>query len=138
MKPFCLVIFLALASSLPAADLPTVTLEHLYYLQARGERVRKLKPDEMIEYCLAQKIGGSGFEQLYTQISTYRAELTKLIVIGEVSDTDQHVQSIKKYLDAYSRLLQDEVLKVQNGIIREGQIATDALQNIARAQQAAR
>jgi len=36
-----------------AADLPTVSVEHLYYLVSRGERVGKLRADEMVDYCIA-------------------------------------------------------------------------------------
>jgi hypothetical protein len=83
MKTY-LLIALFLSATLHAADLPTVTVEHLYYLQARAERVRKFKPDEMIDYCIAQKIGGTAFENLYAQLFTLRIDLTKLLRVEEV------------------------------------------------------
>ena len=125
---------LLLASSLNAADLPTVTVEHLYYLQARAERVRKFRPDDMIEYCIAQKIGGTAFENLYSQLFTMRIDLTKLLKVEEVLPTDPRVVTLNKTVEAYSRLLRDEAEKVERGIVHEGQVATDTLNAIGRAQ----
>ena len=125
---------LLLATALNAADLPTVTVEHLYYLQARAERIRRLKPEEMIEYCIAQKIGGSAFENLYSQLFNMRIDLTKLLKVEEVLLTDPRVVTLNKTSDAYSTLFRDEARKVQNGIVHEGQVATDTLTAIARAQ----
>ena len=125
---------LLFATALNAADLPTVTVEHLYYLQARAERVRKFKPDEMIEYCIAQKIGGTSFENLYSQLFTMRIDLLKLLRIEEVLPTDPRVVTLKKTSEAYTPLLREEAQKVQNGIVHEGQVATDTLTAIARAQ----
>ena len=117
-----------------AADLPTVTIEHLYYLHARAERVRVLKPDEMIDYCLAQKIGGRAFEDLYAQLFTMRIELTKLLRVEEVSPQDPRVLTLNKTHEEYSKLLREEAKKVQNGVVREGQVAADAMEAIANAQ----
>lgn len=134
MKKLWLAIALLFATPLYAVDLPTVTVEHLYYLQTRAEHVRKFKPDEMIDYCVAQKIGGAGFEYLYSQLFNVRIELAKLIVIGEAESTDPRVVSLNKTRDAYSLLLQEEAQRVQYGIVLEGQIASDTLQTITRAQ----
>ena len=134
MKPHLLLIALLFSATLEAADLPTVTVEHLYYLEARAARVRKFKPDEMIEYCLAQKIGGAAFEALYVQLFTMRLDLTKLLKVEEVQNTDPRVVTLNKTHEAYTALLREESLKVQNGLIREGQVATDTLTAIARAQ----
>src|SRR5688572_13969880 len=90
--------------TLRAADLPTVTVEHLYYLQARGERIQKVKADEMIEYCIAQKIGGSAFEGLYSQLFMMRIELTKLLRVEEVQQNDPRVVALNKTRDAYNSL----------------------------------
>jgi hypothetical protein len=134
MKSFLLPIALSLITTIHAADLPTVTIEHLYYLQARADRIRKFKPDEMIDYCIAQKIGGSGFENLYSQLFTARMELTKLLKIEEVDPKNPRVITLGKTQDAYAALLREEAQRVQNGIIREGQVATDTLVAISRAQ----
>jgi hypothetical protein len=135
-KSTLLIVSLLFAAALDAADLPTVTIEHLYYLQARSERVRTFKPDEMVDYCLAQKIGGSAFENLYSQLSIMQIDLAKLRSIEEVPVTDARIVILKKTHEAYTTLLLDEARKVQNGILREGQVATDALTAIARAQNA--
>ena len=134
MKKYLPLIALLLASPLNAADLPTVTVEHLYYLQARAERVRKFRPDDMIEYCIAQKIGGTAFENLYSQLFTMRIDLTKLLKVEEVLPTDPRVVTLNKTVEAYSRLLRDEAEKVERGIVHEGQVATDTLNAIGRAQ----
>ncbi len=127
-------LFVLAATALRAADLPTLTLEHLYYLQARAERVRKFKPDEMIEYCLAQKIGGNSFDNLNAQLLTLRVELARLVQIEQPPDTDPRVAALRKQSDVLVSLLREEAQKVQNGVVREGQIAADTLQTIARAQ----
>jgi len=104
------------------------------YLQARAERVRKFKPDEMVDYCIAQKIGGTAFENLYSQLFAMLIDLTKLPKIEEVLPTDPRVVTLKKTHEAYTALLRAEAQRIQSGIIREGQVATDTLQAIARAQ----
>ena len=134
MKKYLLPLALLFPCALPAADLPTVTIEHLYYLQARAERVQKLKPSEMIEYCIAQKIGGTAFENLYAQLFTMRIDLTRLLKVEEVLLTDPRVVTLNKTHDAYTALLREEAQKVQSGIVHEGRVATDALTVIARAQ----
>ena len=121
--------------SLRAADLPTVTIEHLYYLQARADRVRKFKPDEMVEYCLAQKLGGASFEAFCSQVVPLRIELARLVQIEQQEETEPHVTELRKRIDLYTSLLREEAQKVRNGMINEGQIAVDTLQSIARAQQ---
>jgi hypothetical protein len=134
MKILHFLFALVLAVTLHAADLPTITVEHLYYLQARAERVRKFRPDEMIEYCIAQKIGGSTFESLYLQIFSIRVDLMKLLKVEELQPTDVRVTALNKTHEAYTTLLREEAQRVQNGILREGQVATDALTAIGRAQ----
>lgn len=79
-----------------AADLPTTSVEHLYYLRARGEHVRRLSADTMIEYCVAQKIGGRAFEDLYSQLFSMRIELTKLQRVEGISDDDSRVKHSRK------------------------------------------
>jgi len=134
MKTPLLLIALLFSATLHAADLPTVTIEHLYYLQARAERVRKFKPDDMVDYCIAQKIGGNAFENLYSQLFTMQIDLTRMLKIEEVLPKDPRVVTLKKTHEEYTALLRAEAQRVQNGIIREGQVATDALQAMARAQ----
>lgn len=123
-----------LAASLQAADLPTITVEHLYYLQTRADRVRKMKPEEMVNYCLAQKIGGANFEYLYTQVANTRQDLARLLEIEGVPDTDPRVMKLRRTGEVYTRLLNDEAQRVQDGLIREGQVASDTMQAISRAQ----
>ena len=134
MKTHLLLLGLLFSAAVNAADLPTITVEHLYYLQARAAQVRKLKSDEVIEYCVAQKIGGSAFENLYSQLFTLRIDLARLLKVEEVLSTDPRVVTLNRTHDAYTALLREEAQKVQNGIIREGQIATDTLTTIARSQ----
>src|SRR6186713_3304761 len=101
MKTSFLPLLFALAVPLSAADLPTVTVEHLYYLQARAERVRRMKADEMIEYCVAQKIGGAAFENLYTRLFDMQLDLTKLLKIEGVLPEDHRVVLLKKTHEEY-------------------------------------
>lgn len=126
--------FLAAAGAF-AADLPTVSVEHLYYLQARAEKARKATTDEMIDYCLAHKIGGPGFESLYAQISALRLDLAKLVQIQKLTDADAHVISLRKLIEVHLALLREEAQKIQNGLMQEGQVANEALAAIARAQE---
>ena len=129
-----LVVFLLFGvAALRAADLPTVTVEHLYYLQARAERVRRYKPDDMVAYCLTQKIGGASFDYLYSQLFNARIELNKLIYIQDRDSADPRVVELSKTIDADNRLLQEESQKIRSGILLEGQVATDSLQAIANA-----
>jgi hypothetical protein len=121
-------------ATIQAADLPTVSVEHLYYLQARAERIGKLNADGMIEYCIAQKIGGSSFENLYSQLFTMRIEVTKLLKIDGVESNDPRVLLLNKTHEEYTKLLRDEAKRIQNGIETEGRVASDALHAIARAQ----
>jgi hypothetical protein len=134
MKTLPLLPALLLTAITQAADLPTVSIEHLYYLKARAERIRKFNPNDMIEYCIAQKIGGSSFENLYSQLFTMRIEVTKLIKIDGVDSNDPRVVLLNKTHEEYTKLLRDEARRIQNGIEGEGQVASDALDAIARAQ----
>ena len=139
MKTRFLAVWLLVAVvTLHGADLPTITVEHLYYLQARADRVRRFKPDEMIEYCVAQKVGGTEFDYANSQLFTVRVELAKLAQSDNVSDTDPRLLALRKSSDLYTSLLHEEATKVQNGMIREGQIATDTLTAIAHAQSSSR
>jgi hypothetical protein len=122
------------ADGVRAADLPTVTVEHLYYLQARGERIRKLRLEEMVEYCLALKLGGAAFEDIYQQLFSMRVELTKLLKVDEVPERDPRIVKLKKTHEELTEVLRAEVEKIQNGLAREGQIATETMEAIARAQ----
>lgn len=130
--------FLALVvfsiDSVCASDLPSVTVEHLYYLRARGQRVQEWKPEEMIEYCLAQKIGGPAFDAIYAQVSWLRTELMKVTKVDVLPASDPYVRWLNKTLDAYTVLLREEVSRVQNGLIKEGVVAFDTLDAISRAQ----
>jgi hypothetical protein len=134
MRALFLFLAILVTTSAQAADLPTVSIEHLYYLQARAERIGKLSADEMVEYCLAQKIGGSSFENLYSQLFTMRIEVTKLLKIDGVETNDPRVLLLNKTHEEYTKLLRDEAKRVQNGIETEGRVAADALHTIARAQ----
>ncbi len=125
---------LFLTAIAPAADLPSIGVEHLYYLQSRADRIRKFTLDEMIEYCITQKIGGPGFDSLYSEVFALRLELVKLTRVEDLSVADARVAVVIKKIDAYSGLLREEANRVKNGITREGQIATDSLQAIAKAQ----
>jgi hypothetical protein len=135
MKTRFLLLALIFTTTTWAADLPTVSIEHLYYLQSRAERVRKLNADDMIAYCIAQKIGGSAFENLYSQLFTMRIEVTKLLRIEGVDSNDPRVQLLNKTHEEYTKVLRDEARRIQNGIEIEGQVASDALHAIGRAQQ---
>jgi hypothetical protein len=134
MKTYILLTILLASASLHAADLPTVTIEHLYYLQARAERVRKFRGDEMIEYCLALKLGGAAFENVYTQICTMRIDRAKLVNVEGIKEEDPRVVTLGRSIAAYTEVLRGEAEKIQNGITREGQVATDALTAIGKAQ----
>ena len=118
-----------------SADLPTVTVDHLYYLRTRGEHIRKLSADDMIDYCVVQKIGGRAFEDLYSTLFQIRIDLTKLQKIEGLSDDDARVKTLKKTYSVEYTLLSDEALRIQKGIIREGVIAAETLEAMARAQQ---
>ena len=117
-----------------SADLPTVSIEHLYYLKSRAERIEKFQPEQMIDYCIAQKLGSSAFDSLYMQVFTMRTDMTKLLKVQEVPTTDPRVMDLKKTIESFAALLQEEARRVQNGIVREGEVAKDALAAIAKAQ----
>lgn len=135
MTPRFLLLVYIFAAMARAADLPTVSVEHLYYLQARAERIRKLNADDMIAYCIAQKIGGSSFENLYSQLFTMRIEVTKMLKIDGVDPNDPRVQLLNRTHEEYSKLLRDEAKRIQEGIEVEGEVAEKALHAVARAQQ---
>ena len=118
-----------------SADLPTVTIDHLYYLRTRGEQVRKLSADDMIDYCIVQKIGGRAFEDLYSKLFQVRIDVTRLQRIDGLSDDDSRVKTLKKTYSVEYTLLSDEAVRIQKGIIREGVIAAETLEAMGRAQQ---
>jgi hypothetical protein len=137
MKPsVCMVAFFVLAAGnfAQATETPTISVEHLYYLRTRALDLRKLPPDELIDYCLAQKLGGKIFEDLYSQVLSTRVELIKLQRTEDASVDDPRVKLLNKTYTAYFELLRDEVRRIQNGLQREGQIAADTLEAIARDQ----
>ena len=85
-----------MCASVASADLPTISVNHLYYLRVRGEHIRKLSADDMIDYCIAQKLGSRAFEDLYSQLFQMRIDLTKLQRVEGVSDDDSRVKTLKK------------------------------------------
>ena len=137
MKHWSLLVILNLlaCTQTKSADLPTTSIEHLYYLRARGEHVHRLSTDDMVEYCVTQKIGGRAFDDLYVQLASMRIELTRLQRVEAISDEDPRVKTLKKTYAAYDVLLSDEAEKIQKGLVLEGQIASQTLDSIARAQQ---
>ena len=133
--PLFAILSVAACAFAGAADLPTTSVEHLYYLRARGDHIRRLTADDMIEYCVTQKIGGRAFDDLYSQLASMRVDLAKLQRIEGLSDEDPRVKTLRKTYAVYSGLLADEAQRIQRGVVREGQIAVDTLDAIARAQQ---
>ena len=117
-----------------AADLPTVTIDHLYYLFTRGEIVRRLDADEMIDYCVAQKIGGRAFEDLYAQVFAMKIGIMKLRKLEKVNDNDPRLVALLESHAEHSKLLEEEAKRVQKGLEREGRIANDTLVSIAKVQ----
>ena len=122
-------------TALVAADLPQIGIEHLYYLRARGDYLRRLSAAEMVEYCVAQEIGGRAFDDLYVQLFLMRVELSKLQKIEGASEENPPVKTLKKTLSVQTELLEDEARNVQRGLIREGHIAFETLEAMGRAQQ---
>ena len=137
MKFAVSLIALTAALSLRAwsADLPTVTVDHLYYLRTRGEQVRRLSADDVIDYCIVQKIGGRAFDDLYSKLFQIRIDWTRLQRIEGLSDDDSRVKALKKTYSVEYALLSDEAVRIQKGIIREGVIAAETLEAMGRAQQ---
>ena len=90
--------FLALLSLVPqyagAVDLPSVTVEHLYYLRARAQRLQEFKPDDMVDYCLGLKIGGPAFDSVYAQVLWLRTELVKVTKVDILPASDPYVLSL--------------------------------------------
>ena len=123
-------------SAAGAADLPTVSIEHMYYLQARAVALKELKPEEMVNYCLAQKLGGPAFDNLNAQVQWLRIELAKLLKVDMLTPTDPYIRWLNKAIDTYGTLLREEALRVREGLMQEGAIATEALDAISRAQNA--
>lgn len=117
-----------------AADLPTVTIDHLYYLFTRGEIVRRLDAEEMIDYCVAQKIGGQAFDDLYAQVFAMKIGIMKLRKLEKVNDNDPRLVALLESHAEHSKLLEDEAKRVQKGLEREGRVANDTLVSIAKVQ----
>lgn len=117
-----------------AADLPTVTIDHLYYLFTRGEVVRRLDEEEMIDYCVAQKIGGRAFEDLYAQVFGMKVGIMKLRKLEKVNEKDSRLIALLESHAEHQKLLEEEARRVQKGIEREGRVANDTLVSIAKVQ----
>jgi hypothetical protein len=130
-----LVLAVLMCVAAQSSDLPTVSVDHLYYLRARGEHIRRLSADDLVDYCIAQKLGGRAFEDLYSQLFLMRIDLTKLQRVEGVSDEDSRVKTLKKTYAAEYGLLSEEAQRIQRGLVREGFIAAEALESISRAQQ---
>lgn len=132
--------FLALLSLVPqntrAADLPSVTVEHLYYLRARAQRLQEFKPDEMVDYCLGLKIGGPAFDSVYAQVLWLRTELVKVTKVDILPASDPYVRWLNRALEAHIGVLREEAMHVQSGLLKEGSVAFDTLDAISKAQKA--
>lgn len=132
--------FLALLSLVPqntrAADLPSVTVEHLYYLRARALRLQEFKPDEMIDYCLGLKIGGPAFDSVYAQVLWLRTELVKVTKVDILPASDPYVRWLNRALEAHIGVLREQAMHVQSGLLKEGSVAFDTLDAISKAQKA--
>lgn len=113
-------------------------MEHLYFLQTRGRHLAELKPDLLVNYFLAQKIGGQTFNNLNAQVEWIRIELARLVKVDMVPLTDPYIRWLTKAQDVYLGLLREEAERVREGLVREGTIAAATLENISRAQEAAR
>ncbi len=119
---------------LSAVDLPSMTVEHLYYLRARSLRLQEAKPEEMIDYCVAMKIGGASFDSLYAQLLWHRNELARVTKVDILPASDPYVRWLNKSLEACTVLLKEEVVRVQAGLLKEGAVALDTLEMISKAQ----
>ncbi len=132
--------FLALLSLVPqyagAVDLPSVTVEHLYYLRARAQRLQEFKPDEMVDYCLGLKIGGPAFDSVYAQVLWLRTELVKVTKVDILPASDPYVRWLNRALEAHIGVLREEAMHVQSGLLKEGSVAFDTLDAISKAQKA--
>jgi hypothetical protein len=124
-------------SALPA-DLPTFSMEHLYFLQARSRALAEIKPDPLIHYIVAQKLGGSSFGNIHAHVEWIRIELARLVKVDMVPLSDPYIRWLLKAQDVYTGLLREEAEKIKDGLMREGEIASKTLENIARSQEAAR
>jgi hypothetical protein len=63
-----------------------------------------------------------------------QVELTKMLKLDGLSPDEQRVVSLRKMHEEYTKLLHEEARRIQEGIVREGQIALETLQAIGRAQ----
>ena len=90
----------------------------------------------MVEYCVAQKIGGRAFDDLYVQLFLMRVELSKLQKVEGASGRESTREDTEEDALGAIELLEDEARNVQRGLIREGHIAFDTLETMGRAQQA--
>ena len=123
-----------LSATLHAVDLPSITAEHLYYLRARALRLQDAKAEEMLDYCVAMKIGGPVFDSLYAQLLWHRNELARVTKVDILPASDPYVRWLNKSFDACNALLKEEVLRVQAGLLKEGTVALDTLEMISKAQ----
>jgi hypothetical protein len=99
-------------------------------------RVQEYKAEEVIDYCLALKIGGPAFDTVYAQVLWMRTELVKTMKVDMLPASDSYVRWLNKSLEAYVGLLREEAMRVQSGLIKEGTVAFDTLEAISRAQSA--
>jgi len=129
-------VLLQLPAVLVAADLPSVSVEHLYYLRARALRLQEFKPEEMIDYCVSQKIGGPVFDSIYAQQLWHRTELARVTKVDVLPSSDPYVRWLNKSFEACTALLKEEAARVQSGLVKEGLVALDTLDAISKAQNA--
>lgn len=113
-------------------------MEHLYFLQARGKALSELKAEALLNYVLAGKIGGQNFNNINAHVEWIRIELARLVKVDMVPLTDPYIRWLIKAQDVYAGLLREEAERIRDGLVREGMIATETLEAIARAQEAAR
>jgi hypothetical protein len=60
--------------------------------------------------------------------------LSKVTKVDILPASDPYVRWLNKTLEAYTGLLREEAVRVQNGLVKEGVLAFDTLEGIARAQ----
>jgi hypothetical protein len=129
--PAAFLLWIILPSAFPVEG-PTVSVDHMYYLQARADYVERLNQPQMMSYCVSQKIGGKAFEDLYGQVLALRVEVAKMIKVDQISYKDPKVEKLNLTITTYTDLLYEEAQKAQQGIIIEGKVASQALSHITK------